>query len=120
MLKSFIEKPELIDFAIEYIDSSIFGTHKEAFMLILNKQYEQPQILGISLNESIRALPDLESLKEHLRLFIAQAYTRLLAQIPQTKNLSLMRKNDMIRDIKHKILRLKQGELLAYVSISTF
>ncbi|WP_334082847.1 DNA primase [Helicobacter typhlonius] len=120
LLKSFIEKPELIDFAIEYIDSSIFGTHKEAFMLILNKQYEQPQILGISLNESIRALPDLESLKEHLRLFIAQAYTRLLAQIPQTKNLSLMRKNDMIRDIKHKILRLKQGELLAYVSISTF
>lgn len=118
LLKTFLEQPELIDFAIEYIDSSIFAAHKESFILLMNKQYEQ--LLGISLNESIKALPDLPTLKEHLRLFIAQAYTRLLTSIPQIQTLSLQRKNELIKDIRHKIIQLKQGELLPYVSISTF
>lgn len=120
LIKTFLEQPHFIDFAIEYIDASIFITHRESFMLLTHKQYDAPMLLGIMLNENVKTLPDLPSLKEHLRLFITQAYTRLLTDIPHNHTMNLQDKNALIKEIKHKILNLKKGELLPYVSISTF
>ncbi|RDU59091.1 DNA primase [Helicobacter marmotae] len=120
LIKSFLEQRAFIDFAVEYIDASIFSTHKEAFSLLLQGEFDNPLLLGIALNENIKPLADLPALKEHLRLFIAQAYTRLLTNIPYNNTMNLHDKNALIKSIKHKILQLKQGELLPYVSPSTF
>lgn len=120
LIKSFLEKPNLIDFAIEYIDISLFKYKKIEFGLVTNQCYDDPRLLAISLNDNIKPLPDLPSLKEHLRLFITQAYSQLLGQIPHSNEMSLRRKSEIIKELKTKILTLKKGELLPYVSISTF
>lgn len=120
LIKTFLENPHFIDFAIEYIDQSLFIAQKEAFMLLLDGRYDEPLLLGILLNPHIKSLPDLAALKEHLRLFIIQAYMRLLAQVPHIHTMNLQDKNTYIKDIKRKILQLKKGELLPYVSSSTF
>ncbi|WP_295701028.1 DNA primase [uncultured Helicobacter sp.] len=119
LIKTFLEQPTFIDFAIEYIDISLFSSKKEEFHLLMNQQYEAPPLLSIAINDKIKPLSDLPSLKEHLRLFITKAYERLLAHIPHS-DMSLQDKNALIKDTKHKILQLKQGELLPYVSPSTF
>ncbi|MCX2717096.1 DNA primase [Helicobacter sp. MIT 21-1697] len=120
LIKSFLEKPNLIDFAIEYIDVSLFKYKKIEFGLVANQCYDDPRLLAISLNDTIKPLSDLPALKEHLRLFITQAYSQLLAQIPHLNEMSLQRKSEIIKELKTKILHLKKGELLPYVSVSTF
>lgn len=120
LIKTFLENPAFIDFAIEYIDISLFDYKKEEFALLMQKHYDEPKLLAIVLNERIKPLCDLNALKEHLRLFIANAYTRLLPQVPYFSDISLQDKGAMIKEIKTKILQLKKGELLPYVSPSTF
>ncbi len=119
LIKTFLENPAFIDIAIEYIDQSMFIAKKDAFMLLINEKYDESALVGIAINDAIKSLPDLPALKEHLRLFITQAYVRFLAEVPQM-NIDLKHKNKIIKDIKNKIIQLKQGELLPYVSPSTF
>lgn len=120
LIKSFLQSPQMLDFAIEYIDSSLFFSKREAFNLLMQKQFDAPPLLAINLDENIKALSDIAALKEHLRLFISQAYSHALSQIPHIDNLDLQTKGKLIKDIKHKILSLKEGALLPYVSTSTF
>lgn len=120
LVKTLLEKPEWIDFALEYIDLSLFAYKREEFSKLLQKEVEHPLLIAIAINERIKPLSDLPSLKEHLRLFILQAYTQFLTQIPRFGEMSLQDKGTLIKEIKNKILQLKKGELLPYVSSSTF
>lgn len=120
LLKSLIENHDFIDFVLEYIDSSLFMHRRVEFELLCAQKYDDPQILAILLNEKIKSIADLPSLKEHLRLFIAQAYSQLLARIPSLSAMSLQDKGALIQEVKTKIMQLKKGELLPYVSSSTF
>lgn len=120
LVKTLLEKPEWIEFTLEYIDISLFAYKREEFSKLLQKEVEHPLLIAIVINEKIKALNDLPSLKEHLRLFILQAYTQFLSQIPRFEQMSLQKKGTLIKEIKSKILQLKKGELLPYVSSSTF
>lgn len=119
LIKSFIEQRAFMDFAIEYIDSSLFHYYKGEFELLCARDFENPRLLGIAINPSIKPLENLSQLKEHLCLLISQAYSQELARAPAL-NLPLQRKSALIKEIKQKILQLKKGELLPYVSTSTF
>lgn len=120
LIKSLIENHDFIDFTLEYIDSSLFMYRRVEFELLCAQKYDDPQILAILLNEKIRSIADLPSLKEHLRLFIARAYSQFLARIPSLSAMSLQDKGILIQEVKTKIMKLKKGELLPYVSSSTF
>ena len=120
LVKTLLEKPEWIDFTLEYIDISLFAYKREEFAKLLQKEVEYPLLIAIAINEKIKPLNDLPSLKEHLRLFIIQAYTQFLSQIPRFEAMSLQEKGALIKEVKTKILQLKKGELLPYVSFSTF
>ena len=120
LVKTLLEKPEWIDFTLEYIDISLFAYKREEFAKLLQKEVEYPLLIAIAINEKIKPLNDLPSLKEHLRLFIIQAYTQFLSQIPRFEEMSLQEKGALIKEVKTKILQLKKGELLPYVSFSTF
>ena len=120
LVKTLLEKPEWIDFTLEYIDISLFAYKREEFAKLLQKEVEYPLLIAIAINEKIKPLNDLPSLKEHLRLFIIQAYTQFLSQIPRFEAMSLQEKGTLIKEVKTKILQLKKGELLPYVSFSTF
>lgn len=120
LVKTLLEKPEWIDFTLEYIDISLFAYKREEFAKLLQKEVEYPLLIAIAINEKIKPLNDLLSLKEHLRLFIIQAYTQFLSQIPRFEEMSLQEKGALIKEVKTKILQLKKGELLPYVSFSTF
>ena len=120
LVKTLLEKPEWIDFTLEYIDISLFAYKREEFAKLLQQEVEHPLLIAIAINEKIKPLNDLLSLKEHLRLFIIQAYTQFLSQIPRFEEMSLQEKGALIKEVKTKILQLKKGELLPYVSFSTF
>ena len=120
LVKTLLEKPEWIDFTLEYIDISLFAYKREEFAKLLQQEVEHPLLIAIAINEKIKPLNDLLSLKEHLRLFIIQAYTQFLSQIPRFEAMSLQKKGSLIKEVKTKILQLKKGELLPYVSFSTF
>ena len=120
LVKTLLEKPEWIDFTLEYIDISLFAYKREEFAKLLQQEVEHPLLIAIAINEKIKPLNDLLSLKEHLRLFIIQAYTQFLSQIPRFEAMSLQEKGALIKEVKTKILQLKKGELLPYVSFSTF
>ncbi|BDB67494.1 DNA primase [Helicobacter cinaedi] len=120
LVKTLLEKPEWIDFTLEYIDISLFAYKREEFAKLLQQEVEHPLLIAIAINEKIKPLNDLPSLKEHLRLFIIQAYTQFLSQIPRFEAMSLQEKGALIKEVKTKILQLKKGELLPYVSFSTF
>lgn len=119
LIKSFIENHDFIDFAVEYIDDTLFHFYKKEFTLLCAHKFEDPSLLGIAINPSIKPLTNLVLLKEHLCLLIAQAYIQELAYAPML-DISLQRKSVLIRELKSKIVTLKKGELLPYVSTSTF
>lgn len=120
LVKTLCEKKDYISICLEYIDSTMFRFHKEAFNAILKSDFENPKIIGILINEHIKILESKNALYTHLRLMIQVAYKLDLAQIPRIATLDIRQKQTIIANIKNKILLLKKGELLAYESISTF
>ena len=65
-MKTLLEKPEWIDFTLEYIDISLFAYKREEFAKLLQQEVEHPLLIAIAINEKIKPLNDLLSLKEHL------------------------------------------------------
>ena len=120
LIKTLLEKPEWIDFALEYIDISLFVYKRAEFAKLVANEHQDSALIALMINERIKPINDLPSLKEHLRLFITQAYTQILSQIPHYTGMNLQEKSILMKEIKTKILQLKKGELLPYVSSSTF
>jgi DNA primase len=86
--------------------------HSFEFNLLLQQQFEHPQLMAISLNESIAAYKDEESLNRELITFLTQHYNRKLKQIRMQGALTFEKKSYLIREIRGKIETLKRGKLV--------
>ena len=114
ILKTLQEKPELIDSVLDVIDVSMFGQYAALFTALLNGENENPQLVGLSVDETFQIMNE-EELKSVLRNFLIKHYDMKLKSIVADTSIPFAKKSFVIRKIKTDIMpRLKRGELVSY------
>ncbi len=125
ILAYILDDNSLLDVALDYIDCEVFSEHRTGFEALLKGELTHPS-LTIILNNPQVLIPDdnrevkIQKFKKELILLILRYNYNLLDFVQRDKNLSFAQKSIKIKTIKNNILKLKQGELIPYESISTF
>lgn len=118
IIKTILSQPTLIDTVLDTIDSSMFKTHQEEFNLLLENQRDHPKLRRILLWEDIK-IYDEQALIASMVAFLYHYYNEKFQEIKTARELSYEKKQFLIRKIQEKMMKLKQGELVPYESIST-
>jgi len=114
ILKTLIEKPELIDMVLNVVDVSMFGQYAGLFSALLEGQKEHPQLVGLSVDETFQVM-DEEELKNVLQNFLIKHYDIKLKNIVSDTSIPFAKKSFLIRKIKTDIIpKLKRGELVTF------
>lgn len=118
IIRYMLEDSRLLDYALDYIDAGIFTQEREAFEALLRQDSSHPSLRAISLNPNLLLTP--EGFKRELVLLILRYNYSALESIQKNTKLDFSQKSFILRKIKNNISKLKQGELIAYESFSTF
>ncbi|KYJ86054.1 DNA primase [Sulfurovum riftiae] len=114
ILKTLLEKPELIDSVLDIIDVNMFGGYAAMFSALINGEKEHPHLMGLAVDETFQVMDEAE-LQGVLRSFLIKHYDMKLKNIVADKTIPFEKKSFLIRKIKTDIIpRLKRGELVAF------
>jgi DNA primase len=114
ILKTLLEKPNLIDDVLDVLDVNMFGAYAELFSALFNGEKDHPRLVGLSVDESLQVMSE-EELKDMLRSFLIKHYDIKLKNIVADTSIPFAKKSFLIRKIKTDIIpRLKRGELVTY------
>ena len=114
ILKTLLEKPDLVDTVLDTVEVEIFGAYAEHFNLLLEGKREHPLLMGLQINEEIHTLSE-ENLLYALRKMLIRHYKQKLKMIPRDSTLSSEQKVFLIRKLRTDIIpRLEKGELVTY------
>ncbi|MDF1883172.1 DNA primase [Sulfurimonas sp. SAG-AH-194-C21] len=116
LIKTVIEKPELINQILDVLDPSLLQFHSREFSLALAGKTDAPELMSIIVDETIVVLQDEEALNAELVTFLSRYYERELRKVNLTQNISFEEKAFYIRRFRGKIAKLKQGVLVAFDS----
>lgn len=112
ILKTVLEKPELIDTVLNVMDVSMFGQYEGLFSALLNGESEHQGLVGLSVDESFQVMNE-EELKQVLRNFLIKHYDTKLKNVVSDTSIPFAKKSFVIRKIKTDIIpKLKRGELV--------
>lgn len=109
LIKTLLENPSFMGFALEYLDTASFKNHFAEFALILEEKYDDPVLLGIRINPNIEVL-DFETFKKQVGLFLIKDYDHRLKKIPFEKNLGYKQKVAKVAKYRKLIEQIKKGE----------
>ena len=116
ILKTFIEKPDSINSVIDVLSPELFGKYSKLYNAIISNQKENPQIIRLQLDDSIKTLSE-DELLQLIRTMLIRYYENLLKTIVQNPNIAFDKKSYLIRKIRADIIpTLKKGKLL-FVSV---
>ncbi len=114
ILKTLLERPELIDSVLDVVDIAMFGAYAPLFEALLKEEYAHPQLLRLSIDESLQVM-DEQELQNVLRHFLIKHYDIKLKTLVADNTIPFEKKSFLIRKIKTDIIpRLKRGELVPY------
>ncbi|SFV64193.1 DNA primase [hydrothermal vent metagenome] len=114
ILKTILDKPELIDYVLDVIDRSFFGNYQYMFDLIIQKDYDNPVLMGLLIDENIKIMDEV-GLNKSLLWILQGYYSRVLKDIAKNNMIDFNKKSFLIRKIRNDILpRLKRGELVIF------
>lgn len=116
LIKTVLEKPEFINQILDVLDPSLLQFHTSEFSLALQGKYDKPELMAILVDEQIKSLEDEEALKNELIAFLIKHYERELKKVNTQVAIPFEEKAFHIRKFRGKILKLKQGELVAFKS----
>jgi len=116
LIKTVLEKPYLIEQILDVLDPSILQFHSREFALALAGDVDVPELMAISVDESVQVLADENALNAELITFLTRYYERELKKINISQNITFEEKAFYIRKFRGKIAKLKQGELVTYES----
>ena len=114
LIKTVLEKPHFINHILDVLDPSVLQFHSRELSLALNGEKEAPEIMAISVDESIKTLQDEEALSAELITFLTRYYERELKKVNLAHNISFEEKAFYIRKFRGKIAKLKRGELVGF------
>jgi len=116
ILKTLYEKPELIDMVLDVTDMKLFARYEALFSLLLQGETEHPQLMRLSIDESI-GIMDEEELRQSLLMQLEKYYADRLKQIMKDPSCSYEKKayyrNKIHKDV---IPRLRRGEFVSFES----
>ncbi len=119
LFKTLLENPMMIDDVLNVIDSSMFGEYQQLFEALVREEREHPQLVGLSIDDTIQTLSE-EELRKSLLWMLSMHYRQQYQAIAKDSSLSYQKKSFLMRKIKTDIIpRLKRGELVAYESFGT-
>jgi DNA primase len=114
ILKTLIEKPELIDTVLNVVDVHMFGQYAALFSAIIEEKSEHTGLMGLTMDENFQVMNE-EELKNVLRNFLIKYYDTKLKNIVSDMSVPFSKKSFIIRKIKTDIIpRLKRGELVTF------
>lgn len=114
LIKTVLEHPQYINQILDVLDPSLLQFHSYEFDLALQGKLDAPQLMAISVDETIVALKDEEALRAELITFLSRHYERELKKINLQQNISFEEKAFYIRKFRGKIASLKRGELSSF------
>lgn len=118
LIKTILERPELLDYVLEYLDSEIFSTHGSEFELLKQGELEHPKLLRILLRESLKPL-DEGALEAQIRLMLKHYYQRQLKEVASNQRLEFKKRAFFLGKIRLILEKLDQGGLIPYESFGT-
>jgi DNA primase len=114
ILKTLLEKPKLIDTVLNAIDIKMFGEHSTLFNAFLNKEYDNPLLVGLSLSDDAQIMNE-DELFTNIRNFLIRFYRIKLKEVMSSQVLSYEKKSFLNRKLRTDIIpRLERGELVTY------
>ncbi|QOY54696.1 DNA primase [Candidatus Sulfurimonas marisnigri] len=116
LIKTVLEKPELINQILDVLDPSLLQFHSFELALALSGKFDEPNLMAILVDDKIKSLKDEEALKAELIAFLTKHYERELKKVNMQSAVSFEEKAFYIRKFRGKIATLKKGELVAFKS----
>jgi len=114
ILRTLLEKPELIDTVLNAIDIKMFGEHSALFNAFLNKEYDNPLLVGLSISDDAQVMNE-DELFTNIRNFLIRFYRIKLKEVMSSQVLSYEKKSFLNRKLRMDIIpRLERGELVTY------
>ena len=112
IIKTLLEFPHLIDTVLDVIDMSMLQGYETLVTSLLEGKTDHPDLIGLSLDESVSALSEADLNKALLQLMTI-FYKNRLKMIPREMTMPPEKKAFMVKKIKLDILpRLQKGELV--------
>ena len=114
LVKTVLEHPRFIDQILDVLDPSLLQFHSSEFTAALQGQNDNPQLMAISVDETISSLKDEDALNAELITFLTKYYERELKKVNIASSITFEEKAFYIRKFRGKIATLKRGELVAF------
>ncbi|ANV98213.1 DNA primase [Helicobacter enhydrae] len=107
LIKSILESPHYLELALEYLQAECFESHQSAFELILQGELEHPTLIGIRINEDIKALTEKE-FQHQVFSFLLNFYEKKLKTIPLETGISYNQKLELIAKYRSCISQIRE------------
>ncbi|MFV0481083.1 MAG: DNA primase [Campylobacteraceae bacterium] len=119
VIKTLLINPNMTDIVLDIIDTSMFKTHNEELEELLQNRRDTPSLRRLLLMDDIQIYNE-EELQKALLPFLVSHYEDELEKVRNSKTLNFQQKSFYLRKIRDIIMKLKQGDLVAYESFGTF
>lgn len=114
IIKTILEHEGLAAQIIEVIAPSQFRFHTNELVEAIAGKRDSPGLMAILVDDEISSFGTYEELKSELLTFLANYYNKEYKTIRSREDISFEQKAFLIRSIRGKIAKLKQGELVTY------
>lgn len=112
LIKTILERPQITDGLLDYLDASLLQYHGPEFAAAITNNADDPQLMAIMMDDRIHGFDGDEGLRAELMTFLSAHYNRELKKLASENSLSFDQKSYAIRQMREKIARLKRGELV--------
>ncbi len=116
IIKTILLKPQFLDMVLDFVDETVFNTHKEIFLKLIHEEGDDSLFSGILIRDDIKELSEKE-LKSQLCYLLLGHYKIELESIKKREDLNFEKKSFYIRKIQYNLQKLKKGELVSYEKI---
>ena len=111
LVKTLLERPNIIDSLLDFIDPSLLQYHSSELTAAINGEND-PRLGALLMDERIRVFEGDDGIRAELITFLTNHYSRELKKIASENSVSFDQKSYLIRQMRDKIGRLKKGELV--------
>ncbi len=102
---------DLLEYVMNYLESSMFFSQREAYEKLLKKDLEDSQLIGILLDERIKT-QNKEMLKRQMIMILYKHYNERRKILIKDSTLSLREKSFLLRKLQQYLENLKKGDLI--------